>query len=162
MWKSLRNIHPLAWTMIVGTIFGRMVTSMSIPFLSIYLIKFLGASPSETGMVVAISSLIGVFASFYGGYISDVIGRRTVMIISVFGWSLVFVGFALAGEVWLFFVMNMLNGLCRALFEPTSRALLADITPKENRLLVQPAICGHQYRGGHRSHARTSIGFVLD
>ncbi|MNW39834.1 Multidrug resistance protein MdtH [compost metagenome] len=136
MFKAFKGIHPLSWTIIVGTIFGRMGTSMSIPFLSIYLIKSLGASPSETGIVVAVSSLIGVFASFYGGYISDVIGRRSVMFISVFGWAFVFIGFALADEIWMFFVVNALNGLCRALFEPTSRALLADITPKENKLLV--------------------------
>ena len=132
----LRNIHPLSWTIIIGTIFGRMASSMSIPFLSIYLIKSLGASPSETGIVVAVSSLIGVFASFYGGYISDIIGRKTVLYISIFGWVLVFVGFGLANQIWIFFVMNALNGLCRALFEPTSRALLADITPQESKMLV--------------------------
>lgn len=133
---NLKQIHPLSWTIIIGTIFGRMATSMSIPFLSIYLIKSMGASPSQTGIVVAVSSLIGVFASFYGGYISDVIGRKKVMLISIFGWSLVFVGFALADRIWIFFLMNALNGLCRSMFEPTSRALLADITPKESKLLV--------------------------
>ena len=134
--SQLKNIHPLSWTIIVGTIFGRMASSMSIPFLSIYLIKSLGASPSETGVVVAVSSLIGVFASFYGGYISDVIGRKRVLYISIFGWVLVFIGFGMANQVWLFFIMNALNGLCRALFEPTSRALLADITPQESKMLV--------------------------
>ncbi|GGH13022.1 MDR family MFS transporter [Paenibacillus segetis] len=132
----LKQIHPLSWTIIIGTIFGRMATTMSIPFLSIYLIKSLGASPTQTGIVVAVSSLIGVFASFYGGYISDVIGRKKVMLISIFGWSLVFVGFALADRIWIFFLMNALNGLCRAMFEPTSRALLADITPQESKLLI--------------------------
>lgn len=134
--SQLKKIHPLSWTIIVGTIFGRMASSMSIPFLSIYLIKSLGASPSETGVVVAVSSLIGVFASFYGGYISDVIGRKWVLYISIFGWVLVFIGFGMANQVWLFFIMNALNGLCRALFEPTSRALLADITPQESKMLV--------------------------
>lgn len=134
--QLLKNIHPLSWTIIIGTIFGRMATSMSIPFLSIYLIKTMGATPSETGIVVAVSSLIGVFASFYGGYISDVIGRKKVLYISIFGWVLVFVGFALADKIWIFFLMNALNGLCRALFEPTSRALLADITPQESKMLV--------------------------
>lgn len=133
---NLRQIHPLSWTIIIGTIFGRMATSMSIPFLSIYLIGRLGATPFESGVVVAVSSLIGVFASFYGGYISDVIGRKKVLFISIFGWALVFVGFALADRIWLFFVINALNGLCRAMFEPTSRALLADITPQESKLLV--------------------------
>lgn len=133
---QLKQIHPLCWSIIAGTIFGRMATSMSIPFLSIYLIKFLHASPAEAGAVVAISSLIGVFASFYGGYISDVIGRKAVLFISVFGWVLVFFGFAAADRIWVFFIMNALNGLCRAMFEPTSRALLADITSRENKLLV--------------------------
>lgn len=136
MFSQLKQIHPLSWTIIIGTIFGRMATSMSIPFLSIYLIGELSATPSEAGIVVAVSSLIGVFASFYGGYISDVIGRKKVLFISIFGWAVVFVGFALADRIWLFFVFNALNGLCRAMFEPTSRALLADITRKENRLLV--------------------------
>lgn len=136
MFPQLKQIHPLSWTIIIGTIFGRMATSMSIPFLSIYLIGKLSATPSQAGMVVAVSSLIGVFASFYGGYISDVIGRKKVLFISIFGWAIVFAGFALADRIWLFFVFNALNGLCRAMFEPTSRALLADITPKENRLLV--------------------------
>ncbi|MEF2967123.1 MFS transporter [Paenibacillus sp. M1] len=134
--SQLRQIHPLSWTIIVGTIFGRMATSMSIPFLSIYLIGKLGATASEAGIVVAASSLIGVFASFYGGYISDLIGRKKVLFISIFGWVFVFVGFALANQIWMFFVINALNGLCRSMFEPTSRALLADITPQESKLLV--------------------------
>lgn len=132
----LKQIHPLSWTIIIGTIFGRTAISMSIPFLSIYLIRSMAATPAETGIVVAVSSLIGVFASFNGGYISDVIGRKKVLFIAIFGWVLVFVGFAFANKIWIFFIMNALNGLCRATFEPTSRALLADITPKESKLLV--------------------------
>lgn len=134
--SHLKQIHPLAWTIIVGTMFGRMATSMSIPFLSIYLIKSMGASPAEAGMVVAVSSLIGVFASFYGGYISDRIGRKKVLLFSIFSWALVFIGFAVANQIWMFFVMNALNGLCRAVFEPTSRAMLSDITDPKNRLLI--------------------------
>jgi len=136
MTSQLKQIHPLAWTIIVGTIFGRMATSMSIPFLSIYLTQQMGASPTETGIIVAVSALVGVFASFYGGYISDRIGRKKVLFMSVFGWALVFIGFALSDKIWLFFIMNALNGICRALFEPTSRALLSDITPPSSKLLV--------------------------
>lgn len=134
--QHLRLIHPLAWTIIIGTMFGRLVTSMSIPFLSIYLTQVLGASPTQTGITVAVSSLAGVLVSFYGGYISDIVGRRIVMLVSVFGWAAVFFGFSLAQHLWVFFLVNTLNGLCRAVFEPTSRALLSDITPKDQKLLV--------------------------
>ncbi|MFD1906310.1 MFS transporter [Paenibacillus rhizoplanae] len=103
MKQHLRHIHPLAWTIIIGTMFGRLVTSMSIPFLSIYLTQVLGASATQTGLTVAVSSLAGVMISFYGGYISDVIGRRIVMLVSVFGWACVFFGFAAAQHLWVFF-----------------------------------------------------------
>ncbi|OZQ79542.1 MDR family MFS transporter [Paenibacillus odorifer] len=136
MKQHLRHIHPLAWTIIIGTMFGRLVTSMSIPFLSIYLTQVLGASPTQTGITVAVSSLAGVLASFYGGYISDIVGRKIVMLISVFGWAAVFFGFSVAQHLWVFFLVNTLNGLCRSVFEPTSRALLSDITPPESKLLV--------------------------
>lgn len=136
MKQHLRQIHPLAWTIIIGTMFGRLVTSMSIPFLSIYLTQVLGATHSQTGFTVAVSSLAGVMISFYGGYISDVIGRKIVMLVSVFGWACVFFGFSAAQHLWVFFLVNTLNGLCRAVFEPTSRALLSDITPPDHKLLV--------------------------
>ncbi|ULO10076.1 MFS transporter [Paenibacillus sp. 19GGS1-52] len=136
MSQHLRHIHPLAWTIILGTMFGRLVTSMSIPFLSIYLTQVLGATHIQTGFTVAVSSLAGVMVSFYGGYISDIIGRKTVMLISVFCWAGVFFGFSAAQHLWVFFLVNTLNGLCRAVFEPTSRALLSDITPPDHKLLV--------------------------
>lgn len=136
MAHTIRQIHPLAWTIIIGTLFGRLVTSMSIPFLSIYLTQVLGATPSQTGVTVAVSSLAGVLVSFYGGYISDRIGRRIVMLVSIFGWAAVFVGFSTAEHLVMFFIFNTLNGLARAFFEPTSRAMLSDITPPEHKLLV--------------------------
>ncbi|MFS0656446.1 MDR family MFS transporter [Bacillus sp. 179-C3.3 HS] len=136
MKNNLRTLHPLSWTIIIGTIFGRMATSMSIPFLAVYLTQVKGASASSAGLIIAVSSLIGIVASFYGGYISDLIGRKKVMLLSIFGWTLVFVGFAFADAIWVFFIMNALNGLCRALFEPTSKALLSDVTPASIRLFV--------------------------
>ncbi|MEI4790535.1 MFS transporter [Bacillus sp. FJAT-53060] len=136
MKNNLRTLHPLSWTIIIGTIFGRMATSMSIPFLAVYLTQVKGASASSAGLIIAVSSLIGIVASFYGGYISDRIGRKKVMLLSIFGWTLVFVGFAFADAIWVFFIMNALNGLCRALFEPTSKALLSDVTPSSIRLFV--------------------------
>nr|WP_166273116.1 MFS transporter [Saccharibacillus alkalitolerans] len=134
--QALKQIHPLAWTIIVGTMFGRLVTSMSIPFLAIYLTGTMGVPATLTGLIVAASSLAGVSVSFYGGYISDRIGRKKVMLVSVFCWAAVFFGFAAASEIWMFFVVNVLNGLCRSVFEPASRALLSDTTPPEHKLLA--------------------------
>ncbi len=160
MIQSFRQIHPLAWTIIIGTMFGRLVTSMSIPFLSIYLTQVLGASSAETGITVAVSSLAGVLVSFYGGYISDQLGRKKVMLASVFGWACVFFGFALAHQLWVFFVVNTLNGLCKSVFEPASRALLSDVTPREEASHLQHEIFCCKPRGCVRPADRSDAWLV--
>lgn len=134
--RDLKHLHPLIWNIIIGTVFGRMATSMSIPFLAIYLTNVKGVSATETGMIIAVSSLVGIATSFFGGYFSDRFGRKGVLLISIFLWSFVFVGFGLVEAVWGFFLMNALNGFCRSIFEPASRALLADLTQPKNRLII--------------------------
>lgn len=59
-----------------------------------------------------------------------------MLITSIFGWVFVFIGFGAADTVFAFFIMNALNGVCRSVFEPTSRALLSDLTEQKNRLLI--------------------------
>jgi MFS family permease len=132
----LRNLHPLIWNIIIGTMFGRMATAMSIPFLAIYLTNVKGVSSSETGMIIAISSFIGIGSSFFGGYLSDRFGRKIVLYFSIFLSVVVFIGFGVVDSVVGFFVVNAMNGFSRSVFEPTSRALLADLTVPENRLVV--------------------------
>lgn len=133
MWKKLNRI---SLHIIIGTFFARAATFMTIPFLSIYLTKVKGISAIEAGMIIGISSFVSIFSGFIGGYLSDRFGRKNVMIGSVWLWSLVFIGFAIANDVWLFFLLNALNGICRSFFEPSSRALLSDVTKQEHKLLV--------------------------
>ncbi|MEK4418053.1 MDR family MFS transporter [Bacillus sp. FSL K6-0268] len=133
---KLQNIHPLGMTIIIGTLFARFATSMSIPFLAIYLTTVKGVSAGMTGAIIGTSALVGVFASFIGGNLSDRFGRKTIMLWSMIVWIFVFIGFSLANHVLSFFLLNALNGLCRSFFEPTSRALLSDLTKPEYRLLV--------------------------
>lgn len=133
---KLQHIHPLGMSIILGTLFARFATSMSIPFLAIYLTTVKGVSAGMTGAIIGTSALVGVFASFIGGNLSDRFGRKTIMLWSMIVWIFVFIGFSLADHVLSFFLLNALNGLCRSFFEPTSRALLSDLTKPEYRLLV--------------------------
>jgi len=68
---KLQNIHPLGMTIIIGTLFARFATSMSIPFLAIYLTTVKGVSAGMTGAIIGTSALVGVLASFIGGNLSD-------------------------------------------------------------------------------------------
>lgn len=133
---KLQHIHSLGMSIILGTLFARFATSMSIPFLAIYLTTVKGVSAGMTGAIIGTSALVGVFASFIGGNLSDRFGRKIIMLWSMIVWIFVFIGFSLADHVLSFFLLNALNGLCRSFFEPTSRALLSDLTKPEYRLLV--------------------------
>ncbi|TXC93139.1 MFS transporter [Metabacillus litoralis] len=134
--NSLKGMSPITINIIVGTLFGRLATSMCIPFLAIYLTQEKQVSPAMTGAIIAVSSLFGIAASFFGGYLSDRWGRKSILLLSIFAWGLVFVGFAFTQSIAGFFIMNALNGLCRAVFEPTSRAMLSDLTDEKNRLII--------------------------
>ncbi len=130
------KIHPMSMTIIIGTLFSRLATFMAIPFLIIYLTHSKGISPAVAGGIIGISSIVGLFGGFIGGFLSDRYGRKVIMITSIIMWGFVFIGFALANSVGEFFLLNALNGLCRSFFEPSSRALMSDITPKEQKLMV--------------------------
>ncbi|WP_043930755.1 MDR family MFS transporter [Bacillus sp. EB01] len=136
MLSAFRNLHPLVINILIGTMFGRMATSMSIPFLAIYLTQVKNVSPGQTGLIIAVSSLVGICTSFAGGYLSDRLGRKVVLFVSIFLWAGVFVLFGMAETVSGFFAANALNGFCKSIFEPASRALLADLTEPKNRLAI--------------------------
>jgi MFS family permease len=130
------NFHPLAWGVIFGTFLSRAGFFMSLPFLGIYLYEIKGIDPATTGGILSVSFFVSTFMSFFGGALSDKLGRITVMFCSMMLWGFVFVGFAIADHIVTFFLLNALNGLCRSVFEPSARALLVDVTPEDNRMAL--------------------------
>ncbi|MGG1658426.1 MDR family MFS transporter [Brevibacillus sp. NRS-1366] len=129
----MARFHPVAWGVIIGTFLSRTGFFMTLPFLGIYLGKVKGIDPAMVGAILAVSLLVGTISSFAGGAFSDRLGRYPVMITAMGAWSFVLIGFAFASDTWIFFVLSALNGLFRNVFEPTARALLADVTPEDRR-----------------------------
>ncbi|MEO4053065.1 MFS transporter [Solibacillus sp. CAU 1738] len=133
MTKLLQYFHPLVWIILCGTIFTRIASFMTMPFLAIYLQKELGASPLLIGLTLGVAPLCATFGGFIGGYLTDKFGRKSVIITTVFVWSAVFIGFAVATIAPLFVLLNALNGLCRSFFEPGTQALMIDFTEGNKR-----------------------------
>lgn len=136
MLKTLKGFHPIVISLLLGTVMARAASFMAMPFLAIYLSKTQSFPPILIGLVIGISPLMSTFGSFIGGTLSDIIGRKRLMFAALLTWSIVFIGFALASHPVTFFVLNAVNGLCRSFFEPTSQALMADLTPKDKRVRV--------------------------
>ncbi|MCM3388776.1 MFS transporter [Ureibacillus chungkukjangi] len=133
MLKGLNYFHPLVWSILLGTIFTRAASFMTIPFLALYLHNELHATPLVIGVTLGAAQLFATFGGIFGGYLTDKLGRKLVIIFTIFVWSGVFIGFALVQNVLLFIILSSLNGLCRSFFEPATQALMIDFTEKEKR-----------------------------
>lgn len=132
----IQSYHPIVHVMVLGTVLARTASTMSLPFLAIYLHATTELNPGMIGLIVGAGPLAGTIGGFFGGALSDRFGRRKIMLAASFGWSIVFLGFALAKDPVTFLILNMVNGLCRSFYEPVSQALMADMTDKEKRLKV--------------------------
>lgn len=131
--KALHYFHPLVWNILLGTIFTRVASFMTIPFLALYLHNELHAEPITIGIILGAAPLFSTVGGFLGGYLTDRFGRKIVILITIFSWSIVFLGFAFSNSLIIFGILSALNGLCRSFFEPATQALMIDYTEQEKR-----------------------------
>ena len=85
-----------AWVVLAGVLLLRIGTSMTVPFIAIYLHFKAGVSLPVTGMIIGISYLSYSLGGFWGGFLSDRYGRRKILEISLFCYGIVFYGFGLS------------------------------------------------------------------
>lgn len=107
-----------------------------IPILPNLIKQFAGGDTSLASEWNALFATVwGVMQFFCGpilGLLSDRIGRRPVLLISLFGLGVDFLFMAFAPTLAWLFVGRVLNGMTAASFS-TANAYLADITPPERR-----------------------------
>src|ERR1044072_1610134 len=65
-----------------------------------YLAKVFGASPLQVGLLMSVYSLMQFVFSPLWGQLSDRIGRRPVILVSLLGACAAHLGFAFAGTYW--------------------------------------------------------------
>jgi MFS transporter, DHA1 family, tetracycline resistance protein len=102
-----------------------------IPLLPYYADAY-GASPATVGAVVAVYSLMQFFFSPVWGRLSDRIGRRPVLLISLSGSIVGYTIFAFAPSLPLLFLSRIVAGIAAANIG-TAHAYIADVTTPENR-----------------------------
>ncbi|NVK84449.1 MAG: TCR/Tet family MFS transporter [Cytophagia bacterium] len=89
------------------------------------------ASRTGTRLVTVYAVMQFICAPILGG-LSDKYGRRTVILISLFGLAVDYLFLALAPTIALLFVGRIIAGICGASFT-TASAYIADVTPPEKR-----------------------------
>ncbi len=102
-----------------------------IPVLPLYAERF-AASPTIIGCLVGIYSFIQLFASPLLGRVSDRVGRRPVLLLSIIGTSIGFAVMGFANSLWMLFLARAIDGASGGNIS-TAQAYIADITSREDR-----------------------------
>lgn len=102
-----------------------------LPQLQYYADHF-GATPFQVGLLMAIYSLMQFVMAPVWGQLSDRVGRRPILLVSIAGSIVAYVIFGLAQTVEVLFLSRFLAGITAANLA-AAQAYLTDITPTEQR-----------------------------
>ena len=100
------------------------------PFLAVILYQKFGISATEVGLILTGAAFVSVFIGFFGGALSDLLGRKKVMFTSGIVYVLSFVLLAQVDSVIGYIVVITLCSMSKAIWDPPTQALVADILPE--------------------------------
>ncbi len=82
-----------------------------IPFATVYMYR-LGVNDAQIGLLLSLGMIVQVIAAFFGGVISDKVGRRkTTVIFDLISWSIPCLIWAFAQNFWWFLIAAILNSM---------------------------------------------------
>src|SRR5437899_6493433 len=102
-----------------------------IPLLPFYALRF-AASPQQVTLLLAVYSLMQLFTAPLWGRLSDRVGRRPVLMVSMAAAALAYLGLAFATALWMLFAARAFAGACAGNIA-AAQAYIADATPPDQR-----------------------------
>ena len=92
---------------------------------------YLGASEVEIGFIAAASTVVGILVSLPAGALSDLWGRRRVILLAMAVFASAPFFYLFVNDVWGFVAVRVYHGLATAIFGPVALALVADLFSAE-------------------------------
>lgn len=130
------------WVLFVSELINSAGAGLVFPFLSLYLSRHLNFSMTDVGMFFGLYAVISTFSQLAGGSLVDRIGRKPVMLFSMFGNAVAVLGFGLGGPLMsapgalrlgVIAVIITALGLTGAAFGPAVNAMVADLVESQKR-----------------------------
>jgi MFS family permease len=87
----------------------------------------LGSSPELIGLIVAASTITGIFIKLPAGALSDILGRRRMMLLGTVFFALPPFFYPLVSEPLTLLFLRFVHGFATAIFSPVASAYVADL-----------------------------------
>jgi DHA1 family tetracycline resistance protein-like MFS transporter len=147
--KSAKYKMHMALGLMFLTVFIDLIGfGIIIPVLPLYAKEF-GADGFTTGLLVMSYSLMQFFFAPFWGRLSDKVGRRSVLLISLSASAAGYLIWGFSGSLWMLFLSRVVAGIGNANMA-VAQAYVADVTPEEYRA-----------QGMGMMGAAFGLGFVL-
>ena len=128
-------------SIIIFTVFVDVLgLSIVIPTLPYYVQSF-GASPFVITLLFSVFALFSFFSAPLLGTLSDRIGRRPVLLISIASTAIGWIIFALAGNLFFLFLGRIIDGLAAGNFS-TAQSYLVDISKDDKERTANLGVIG--------------------
>lgn len=133
-WRASISGYPAQfWLMFWGMLASTIGASMIWPFLMIYVSARLERPLGQVASLMTINAVMGVLAAFVAGPLSDRLGRKWIMVVSLVSNGLVYLLIGQASLLWHFAILLGLWGWFGPMYRVGGDAMLADLVPSERR-----------------------------
>ena len=118
--------------LVTGTLINKVGTFI-VPFLTIVLLREFRLSETEAAELLCAYGAGSIVSILAGGFLTDRLGRRRTLMISLFGSGALAVAMGFAPSVRVFVPLLVLLGFVADLYRPAASAIISDLLPSDRR-----------------------------
>ena len=124
--KSFINIS-------ISTFFIFVVFYALLTFMPLFVLNDLGGTATEGGLAVSVFLLSAIIMRFFAGMILEKVGKKRILIISLFLFTVSTVLYVFVGSFTVLLLLRFFQGIWFSLLTTVAGAIAADIIPPERR-----------------------------
>jgi MFS family permease len=147
--RLLRRLPPPVRLLVAGTFVNR-VGTLIVPYLSLVLVREFHLDAWQAGALMTAYGTGAICAILGGGVLTDRLGRRPTLMLSMFGGGALAVAMGAAPSVTAFVPLLLAFGFVSDLYRPAAVAMLGDLLPSSERALGFAAL-----------RAAVNLGFAI-
>jgi MFS family permease len=133
--KHIKEQYPNQfWLLFIGLLISTIGASMIWPFLMIYVSQKLDRPLTAIASLMTVNSAMGLISSFIAGPLTDRVGRKWIMAISLALNGLTYLLYSQVNSLGGFLLLMGMSGFVNPIYRVGADAMVADLIPADKRI----------------------------